>query len=928
MTLRALAVLVLLVAAGEAMAGSLSGRITSNAGGGPIAEAQVSLCKSVGNCQSSVLTDADGKYRFDRLEARTYTIRAVKAPHVTRYYDGVVNVPAEGETTGVDVTMTLGGTISGTVRRASNGEPVHGLGIVMTSANPTVLTQTVHGGVFQTGGLPPGEYRVATQAGDTLQLVNQLYPGQHCVESKYCSSRDFSTAATVTVTPGSSVTGVDFLLVDWPRISGQVKRADGTPVTSEWVFFDDTRNNVHTSHSLVPNGVYTRALPPGNYRVSVQPGSNYFGAIYPNVSCTSGWSGCTGGTPVRLTTTPVTGIDITVQLSTARMQGTIRDRNGAPFAGIEVAAVLPNGRYADDGTTDASGRYVFPDLQPGRYYLKAVDELLPHVDCNYPCSVQGATPFDLTAGTTTTADMQVRSARSTFTGRATKAAGGAPVRVESMTWFADRDRPQGIFTFQSQSDGTYKLTVVSRGNMFYLRAYATGLLPTLHPNVPNPCPSRYAFCLDRAAIQVPAGTRSGIDFVMSPYGVVSGTITDKVTGAPFPNVPVTFRQMDEWAGQAMSDAQGRFRFPEAYGRYQVYVETSLNNLYSGQVYPGRDCTARCDPKTGSEVRVTAGGETAGIDFQLHGNVRYARITGTVRDAVTGKPIGGAPVRFAQNGTDVASVTTNASGVYLWTLANGMYHVYVPQWGANAHLGQVYPGRDCDGACDSRTGTLVHALDGSEKTGIDFQLRAAARSQSGRISGQVIDDQTGDGVANARVRAWSSTFSAEDVTDARGFYTIEKNDEQEALPPGDYRLSAELAPYFVSVYGGPHCPAANSCDQDTGALVRATALATTAGIDFRLIRTHAEVVTPAAGPVAGGTWITISGRHFAARTKVWIGAAGAEVVSVTPTAIVAITPPGPAGAAHVTVGMSRTSGTTIPNGFVYLPGSSRRRSARH
>jgi hypothetical protein len=210
---------------------------------------------------------------------------------------------------------------------------------------------------------------------------------------------------------------------------------------------------------------------------------------------------------------------------------------------------------------------------------------------------------------------------------------------------------------------------------------------------------------------------------------------------------------------------------------------------------------------------------------------------------------------------------------------------------------------------------VTAQNGAQKSGVDFALEPAALSETGRITGQVLDDETGAAVPGAVVRAWSSTFEAQATTDSRGFYTIDRNDLGNRLPSGDYRVTAELAPYFPSDYGG-------------GALVRVTADSTTSGIDFRLIRLQVLTVSPASGPLAGGTGIAITGKHFTAGAKVRIGDADAQILTVTPTQIVAITPPGPAGAADVTVSLSSSVTTTLANGFVYTPGSSKRRSARH
>jgi protocatechuate 3,4-dioxygenase beta subunit len=916
-----------LFAACEVMAGSITGQVVSNTGGAPIADVRMSVCISVANCFATTQTDTEGRYRFDGLAARGYHVAAVKLPYVTQFYDGVecpcdpnftsptiIPVTADGETSGIDLTLTLGGTISGTVRRASTNEKLDGVTIVTQSATRAFRTLSFNVGQYKSTALPPGEYRVYTLSRESTHVINQIHPGRNCTVRAICDQSELAQAQLVTVTAGNDAPGIDFALLDWATVSGTVRKSDGTPVPFKWVDLRDEPNYEYGSTTTDANGAYVRAMPPGSYMVSMQPGEGYAGA--------------TRG-PVRLMADPVSGIDLVLPVTTTRMEGTIRDRNGVPFPGVEVSAIIPSGYYLRTTTTDANGRYAMENMTPGRYYLRAIDELHPNVDClSGPCTnLNGATPFDLVAGVTTTADMQVRSQRSVFTGRATKGtAGGPPVKLTGISVFSEAGQFVNVVNpFQSSADGTYSLTIVSRVNAFYLRAYAESVTSTIYPDVPADC-GYGIFCSAPGAVAVAAGTRSGVDFVMTAYGAISGTVYDKSTGQPVPGSPVNFARNGVFIAQAVTDVQGRYRWAQAYGAYQVYVPEWLNKRYAGQVYPNRDCSGPCDPKSGTPVSVASGGETAGIDFQLTPIVNYGRISGTVRDATSGKAIAGAPVRFAWNGTDVHATTTDASGNYRWTGANGSYHVYVPQWGSHAYWGQVYRDRDCNGVCDSRMGTVVTATDGAEKTKIDFQLTPAA--QTARITGRVVDDETGEGVEDALVRAWSTTFAIETLTDSLGNYTIEKDGAQQLLPTGDYRVLAVTAPYFTSVYGGEQCPDYPSCDVASGAVVHVAPATTTSGIDFRLIRMEAAAVTPATGPVAGGTWITITGKHFASGATVRIGTADAEVVSVTPTSIVAITPPGLAGAADVTVRLTANHSATIPNGFVYTPGSSRRRSARH
>jgi hypothetical protein len=78
------------------------------------------------------------------------------------------------------------------------------------------------------------------------------------------------------------------------------------------------------------------------------------------------------------------------------------------------------------------------------------------------------------------------------------------------------------------------------------------------------------------------------------------------------------------------------------------------------------------------------------------------------------------------------------------------------------------------------------------------------------------------------------------------------------------------------------------------------------------------VSPVAGPLAGGTSVTITGTGFTAATVVDFGAVAATITSVTATQIVATDPAEPAGTVAVTaITLGGTSATSPADQFTYL-----------
>ncbi|MFJ2199277.1 IPT/TIG domain-containing protein [Streptomyces violaceusniger] len=98
-----------------------------------------------------------------------------------------------------------------------------------------------------------------------------------------------------------------------------------------------------------------------------------------------------------------------------------------------------------------------------------------------------------------------------------------------------------------------------------------------------------------------------------------------------------------------------------------------------------------------------------------------------------------------------------------------------------------------------------------------------------------------------------------------------------------------------------------------------------GVSNRLLYIYAAVpavfgVTPASGPIAGGTTVVVSGTGLAGASSVTFGGfAASSFRSYSDTLIVAVTPPGRTGPAAVTVTTAGGS-TTLPNAFTYQAAS--------
>ncbi|HEX3583744.1 MAG TPA: carboxypeptidase regulatory-like domain-containing protein, partial [Thermoanaerobaculia bacterium] len=527
--------------------GVISGTVRIAEDGSALPSATVVLCSPSGISCDSLFADSAGHYHFDGVIPGTYKVGA--ASYLYNSQSENVSVTAGAELTGVDFSLIRGGRISGTVMRASTGQPIgsNNGAVTVSIFDASGLRVDVQNAGYSNGtyisrGLPTGMYyAVATghyfSSGEPA--VDQTYKNHDC-SSTVCS---WQNGDAISVTNGITTAGVDFALHAYGTIAGKIRDDGGNPLTRFPVYFlpqgsSDATISVQTDN----NGAYVSPpLNPGSYYV-LTSGSGFDTRVYPNGTCSSVFS-CTpaGGSPVNVAIDgATTGIDFQIAPAKGRIVGTIRDSNGNLFLGVTVqirdAAGYYISAYGGPAQTDAAGHYEFVDLPDGTYYVHAFDELYPGVDCfDNPCSTAGATPIVLTAGHSVRADMQLLSQRTTIGGHLLDSVTKQRLTVGTVFLFDASGR--GIAN--DFVDGTaYSITTVGRSKSYFIGGLSGGYDSAIYPNV------RWAFCSGCSAppggTAIPAGTSTNIDISLDRRASITGTVTDAATGKPVPNVEVLF----------------------------------------------------------------------------------------------------------------------------------------------------------------------------------------------------------------------------------------------------------------------------------------------------------------------------------------------------------------------------------------------------
>jgi hypothetical protein len=242
--------------------GAIEGVVTDSYGQ-PIYRATVSAYDTAGNSISSVRTDESGHYVLNRLPNGPVKIGFASGlssqnypvffyPDKLRIQEAVPVLAASGQTTsGIDVQMPEGGTISGRVTDTA------GNGLAVTVICMDIETDRS----YVAGTDADGYYTIARVFPDTYKIRFRLARGNWGYE--WFDNKDtFSAGDPVAVGAGESVENIDgHLEENGGFITGRVTDTTGMPVAGLIVW---ARDSAKTTNLYDPG---TRTDMEGNYRI-------------------------------------------------------------------------------------------------------------------------------------------------------------------------------------------------------------------------------------------------------------------------------------------------------------------------------------------------------------------------------------------------------------------------------------------------------------------------------------------------------------------------------------------------------------------------------------------------------------------------------------------------------------------------------------
>ena len=817
-----------------AAGGSIAGTVYEADGTTPVANADVwadtYVCCGGGN---GTRTAADGSYTITGLPPGDYRVqaRAEAQALAGELYDDTTDrnlatpvvVTAGATQGGIDFTLAVGGSISGTVYESDGTTPVANADVWADSyscCGGGNGTRSGADGTYTVSGLAPGDYRVQAQA-EAQGLTREFYD----------ETGDWSIATPVTVAGGATQAGIDFTLGAGGSISGTVYESDGTtPVANADVWADTyaccgggngTRSGA--------DGTYTiTGLAPGDYRVQARAEAE--GLTHEFYDDTGDWN---LATPVSVTAGATQAeIDFTLAAG-GSIAGTVYEADGTtPIAGANVRAESYVCCGGGDGIrTAADGTYTLTGLAPGDYRVRARAGArgFSREFYNETSEWDLAAAVAVTAGTTTSEVDFTLAAGGSISGTVYETDGTTPV-ANADVWADAYVCCGGGNGTRSGADGTYTIRGLVAGEYrVQARGESQGLAGEFYDDT-----SDWNLA---ASVAVTAGaTQAGIDFTLAAGGSISGTVYEADGTTPVANADV-WADSYECCGNGngtRSAADGTYTITGlAPGEYRVQAQAEALGLVR-EFYDGTT-----DWSLASSVAVSAGATQAGIDFTL---AVGGSISGTVYEADGTTPVANADVWAdayvccgGGNGT-----RSGADGTYAITgLAPGEYRVQA-QKESQSLAREFY-----DDTSDWNLATSVAVTAGATQAGIDFTLAAG-----GSISGTIYEADGTTPVANTDV--WADSYECcgngnGTRSAADGTYTIS------GLAPGDYRVQAQkesqgLVRQYYNGTGAWHLATS----------VSVTAGATQSGIDFTL----------AAGGSISGTVFEADGTTPVPNADVW------------------------------------------------------------
>ncbi|MGM7702002.1 carboxypeptidase regulatory-like domain-containing protein [Pseudalkalibacillus sp. Hm43] len=740
---------------------SVTGTIINSSTGLPITGQMIEIrvVDLNGNTVTTTFTDLNGQYEVNNLTPGSYGILASATDFQTNSAT-VMLLP--GETTIANVALTPEpGSVIGTITD-TDGNPLSNVVIRVVDDTGflvgTVLTDS--NGTYVFDGLAPGNYTITAIAAG------------------------FQSASTGAIVQSNESTIVNQSLVSNPgSISGTVN-----PVVTGTLITLTTSNGVPIGTTLADsNGAFQfNNLQPDQYIVT---------ATAPN------YQTATAGATV--VSDQVTAVAITITPNPAEVGGVITDTSGDPVTNAAIQVIDGNGTVLQTGGTDQNGQYVIGNLPPGSFtivvnaqdYSSATNGVTLEPgqiisNANFvlipdPGGITGQiidTNGDAIAGATiiirNADNLPIRTTTTNEFGEflVDGIAPGSYTVVATATDFSTNF--VGVMVLSNEDSianmtltslvGNISGTVVDEngdpilGDNTGIKLFdnSGALLQTL---VANSDGTFTFFALQPGQYQINA---TATDYAANTIAATVIANTTQNVSIPLSLLPgiITGRVFNLSSSEGISGAVLTFTTSE--GIPITSTISGLNGQYTAANIPGGTVNigvAAEDFGAESVTAVVSPNQTETVNIGMTESLGF--LTGFVTNIATGNPIAGAVILIDENGSQVATVTSDGSGEFLTQgLRPGNYTAIVS-------------------AANFTSSTASFTILPNDTTTLSFALSP----EPGTITGTITNFNTGDPIVGATITIRAQTPSgpiiANTITDPNGDYAVS------TLSPSTYTVIA-------------------------------------------------------------------------------------------------------------------------------------------
>jgi hypothetical protein len=257
-----------------AMAGSISGTVTAETGGAPIAGVRVCQYERKGAVEESCTqTGGSGGYAFSGLPAGSYVIGFSASGNlkwVSEIYNDkrygweadLVTISASQALGGIDAALAEGGSIGGVVTDETTGLPISGIWACAIDQQgiPASCSNSGPNGEYRLNGLRSGKYSVEFEGGNRVNYLREFYK----------DAETWSAAEDVEVEAPNLTPGIDAALRPGAEILGHVSEVgSGGPMADVMVCAEAQAGEFEDCDWTDSTGDYAlRSLPAATYLVA------------------------------------------------------------------------------------------------------------------------------------------------------------------------------------------------------------------------------------------------------------------------------------------------------------------------------------------------------------------------------------------------------------------------------------------------------------------------------------------------------------------------------------------------------------------------------------------------------------------------------------------------------------------------------------